>query len=242
MDRSRGILYVATGETYRQEAVQSAESFKVNMPDVPIAIFADDTASLKELGCFDVVHELPECEFSYVDKLAPLKASPFPRTLFVDTDTYCVTACHDVFDLLDRFDLAAAHAPLRAHYYFPPSCPPAFPELNTGVIAYRNTEEFGRLVDNWLSIFRSQAFETDDQPAFREAVYASPIRLGVLPPEYNLRTCFAYFLGGNADVKIVHDRGQSLQNSLEILRSEPKTLFPRSVDIPPAGGAAKLER
>jgi hypothetical protein len=71
-------------------------------------------------------------------------------------DTYSAAPCYEVFDLLDRFELAVAHAPLRAYFHLPPSCPFAFPEVNTGVIACRNTSAFHALVANWIEIFESQ--------------------------------------------------------------------------------------
>jgi hypothetical protein len=37
--------------------------------------------------------------------------------------------------------------------------------------------------------------------------------LAVLPPEYNLRTCFPYFVGGNTTVRILHDREDSLESA-----------------------------
>jgi len=71
--------------------------------------------------------------------------------------------------------------------------------VNTGVIAYRNTPGFRALVANWIAIFESQPLEYHDQPAFREALYASDLRFAVLTFEYNLRACVAYFLGGNVE-------------------------------------------
>jgi hypothetical protein len=224
-----GILYVATGERYQEETRRSASSFKATMPDVPVAIFTDDPAVARNAGCFDVVRELTDCQHSYIDKLRPLVQSPFEWTLFLDTDTYSAAPCYELFDLLDRFDLAVAHAPLRAHFHFPPSCPISFPELNTGVIAYRNTRAFQALVANWLAIFESQPLEYDDQPAFREALYASNLRFAVLTAEYNLRACFPYFLGGNAEVKIIHARDHCLDEAIATLRSVPKALLPRVV-------------
>ncbi|MEA2187694.1 MAG: hypothetical protein QOK16_2705 [Solirubrobacteraceae bacterium] len=78
--------------------------------------------------------------------------------------------------------------------------------MNTGVIPYRNTPGFRALVANSIAIFESQPLEYDDQPAFRAALYALDLRFAVLTFEYNLRACFAYFLGGNVEVKIIHAR------------------------------------
>lgn len=232
MRRDQGILQVATGERYLAEATRSAASFKTTMPDVPIALFTDDPATARDHDCFDLVLEHTDGRRSNADKLEPLKASPFEKTLFVDTDTHAIAPCHEVFDLLDRFDLAAAHAPIRANFHVPPDLPASFPELNTGVIAFWNTPGFRSLVDHWLSLLASQPADARgvDQPAFREALYRSSLRFAVLPPEYNLRTCFPFFVGGNAVVKILHDRGESLDRGIAALQATPKTVLPRAID------------
>ena len=224
-----GILYVATGERHLSETQRSARSFHATMPDVPVAVFTDDQPAARASGCFDLVLEHPACQHSYVDKLRPLVESPFERTLFLDTDTYSAAPCYEVFDLLDRFELAVAHAPLRAHLHSPPGCPISFPEVNTGVIAYRNTRGFQALVADWIAIFASQPPEYDDQPAFREALYASDVRFAVLTSEYNLRACFPYFLGGNVEVKIIHARKHCLDDAIATLRAAPKAMLPRVV-------------
>ncbi|HEV7806286.1 MAG TPA: hypothetical protein VGO80_10725 [Solirubrobacteraceae bacterium] len=237
-----GILYVATGERHQEETRRSASSFKVTMPDVPVAIFTDDPPAARAAGCFDIVRELSDCRHSYVDKLRPLVDSPFERTLFLDTDTYSAAPCYEVFDLLDRFDLAIAHAPLRAHFHHPLSCPISFPELNTGVIAYRNTRAFRALVANWIEIFASQPDLEYDQPAFREALYVSDLRFAVLTSEYNLRACFPYFLGGNVEVKIIHARDDCLDEAIASLRAAPMALLPRVVAPETLGASAEAGR
>jgi hypothetical protein len=105
----------------------------------------------------------------------------------------------------------------------------------TGVIAYRNTRAFRALVAQWIAIFASHPRQYDDQPAFREALYASDLRFAVLTPEYNLRACFAYFLGGNVEVKIIHARDHCLDEAIATLRAAPKALLPRVVT--PRGAA-----
>jgi hypothetical protein len=232
MDRDKGILYVATGDQYVREAGNSARSFKKTMPDIPSAIFTDDTALAEEGQCFDLVEQYEDPFHTYADKIAPLKKSPFEKTIFLDADTYSLAPCDEIFDLLDRFDLAVAHAPLRVYYYSPPDCPACFPEINTGVIAYRRTSDFERLVDSWLSIYATQPPEakTYDQPAFRQALYTSTMRFAILTPEYNLRTCFPFFIGGNAEVKILHDRGESLREAIATLEKSRKVIFPRAID------------
>jgi hypothetical protein len=56
------------------------------------------------------------------------------------------------------------------------------------------------------------------------------MRFAILTPEYNLRTCFPFFIGGNAEVKILHDRGESLREAIATLERSRKVIFPRAID------------
>jgi hypothetical protein len=76
----------------------------------------------------------------------------------LDTDTYCLHAFPEVFDLLDRFDLAAAHEAggIATRWVDArrssgrPTMPECFPELNTGVIAFRRGANVLKLLERWL--------------------------------------------------------------------------------------------
>lgn len=229
---SRGLMYIATGPKFVAEAERSVATFKAMMPDLPAILIKDADSALSKDAQFDMVRDLQNPSFTYIDKILPLKDSPFEHTIFLDTDTHCVALCEELFELLDRFDYAAAHAPVRtcwrgAH------CPDSFPELNTGVIAFNTSEPFKELVDAWYTIYERHRQLADppphDQPAFREAAFNARARLYVLPPEYNLRSCFSSFIGGNAEVKILHDRAQSLTKALAFLQeSGAMNRFPRT--------------
>ena len=229
----KGILYVATGRSYVKEAEISARSFKTHMPELPIALFTDhDGAATK--GPFDIIQRLPDPQYDFRDRILALKDTPFSKSLHLDTDTFCVGPCREVFELLAHFDFAAAHAPRR--YGWPgTACPPSFPEFNVGVIVYGAGDIFRNVLDEWCRRYqylrRLENPPRHDQPAFREAVYYSRARFTVLTPEYNLRTCFPYFIGGCARVKIIHDRGDSLKRALAIVTAQPQIAhrFPRVV-------------
>jgi len=40
-----------------------------------------------------------------------------------------------------------------------------------------------------------------------------------------------YFIGGNASVKIVHDRSRGRQRLLELIKKQPVNKFPRVVEV-----------
>jgi len=223
---AQGVLYVATGKQYIAEACRSAESCQGRMPDLPRAIICDDPSLLAE-DCFDIVERFDAPTYSHLDKIAGMRRSPFRRTLYLDTDTVVAEPICELFELLERFDLAAAHAPWR---WTRPAdgCPESFPELNTGVVVYRSGPALQSFLERWETIFSAHLASAQgaahDQPAFRQAVYESDLRLTVLTPEYNLRTVFPSFAGGNARVKILHGRGRSLERMLKIanLRTGPR--------------------
>lgn len=205
----RGILYVATGRRYLGETLISARSVRRRLPGVPILLYTDQTDL--PAGVFDEVRRLENPRHGFIDKIAPLCNTPFERTVFLDTDTLACAPFDDLFTLLDRFDLAVAHAPFRHDRPFvTPNC---FAELNTGVVAYRRTPEMTALFREWLRVYEAEVAATgrmdSDQPAFRDALYRSRIPFYVLPPEYNLRTVMPAAVG-RCQVRIIHGRGPDM--------------------------------
>lgn len=233
---SRGFIYVATGVSYVEEAVKSACSFKAAMPATPICLFTDQPEIGRRHDCFDEIREITEPEFGPNDKFNGLKNSPFDHTVFLDTDTWCLDQVDELFRLLERFEFAAAHAPVRAMNMVPAGVPRTFPELNTGVLAFRRCPPVTELFERWQSDyldFRKRREIKRDQLSFRKALYFSSVNLTILPPEYNLRTVFSYFVGGMAPVKIVHARGKELKQALKIVENGNATMsiYPYVVHI-----------
>jgi len=205
----RGILYVATGARHLGETIASARSVRRHMPGVPIVLCTDQSGL--PAGLFDEVRQIENPRHSFVDKIAPLCDTPFERTVFLDTDTIACAPFDDLFEILDRFDLAVAHAPFRHDRPFvTPNC---FAEVNTGVMAYKRGEIVDALFRDWLRLYEKEVSETgrmdSDQPAFREALYRSPVSLYVLPSEYNLRTVMPAAVG-RCKVRIIHGRGPDM--------------------------------
>ncbi len=213
VDLTMGVLYVASGEKYLLEAVQSATSLKKYMPQMPVMLFTDDPKwASADLGLFTNIRRMPYVSRSVMDKIFPLLETPFEKTLFLDTDTYICDSIQDIFDALGNFDICAAHAPYRFQYPVP--CPDTFPELNTGVIGFKKTNEVMRCLKEWIRIFENQKISNlkphHDQHSFRQAVYESNIRFLVLPPEYNYRTICPGFAGKGCKVKIIHGRNMDM--------------------------------
>lgn len=206
MDTSRGILYAASGRQHSAEAIVSARSAQKAMPEVPRILFTDKA----EYGddCFDEVRIIEEPHYSYKDKILPLKLTPFELTVFLDSDTYVAAPFPEVFDILDRFELAAAHHPWRLGP--DADCPDAFTDLNTGMIAYQKSERINTFIDEWLAEhealikIRSNA---GDQSTFRKVVYRTrDLQFYALTMEYNFTVYGPNFAGARMPVKILHGR------------------------------------
>lgn len=220
------MIYIATGAACVAEALVSARSVKRVMPDLPITLFSDrETADPNIDGVIRI--EPDPSRPTSATKLTHIGASPYRETLYLDSDTYVCDRLDELFALLEPFDLAAAHAPMRAMHEVD-GVPDSFPELNCGVILFRRcaavealfskwADAFARNLDllqrdeiRWLHPTHERAHVLGDQGAFREALYRSEVRLATLPPEYNCRFSRPGIVDG--PVKILHGRGVDLSD------------------------------
>ena len=95
----------------------------------------------------------------------------------------------DVFEVLERFDVALAHDWFRNsalhHTFWRKPLPPAFPQFNGGLIALRRTPATTAFLHDWKAAVR--ASDTGrDQISLRELLWDSDLRIATLPEEYNL--------------------------------------------------------
>jgi hypothetical protein len=141
-------------------------------------------------------------------KVDYLGASPFAETLYLDSDTRVRGDLADLFRLLERFDLACAHRGSARHRrrkrIWRLDLPDAFPEHNGGVILYRGTPEVRGFLEAWRQAYVELGI-TADQRSFREVLWASDLRVAVLPELYNARRfdTLGWFLRGERPV-ILH--------------------------------------
>lgn len=226
----RGIVYIATGRKYVEEAAVSARSVKEFMPNLHITLFSDlEEESSDFTGFFDEIIKISDPDGSCRDKIRPLRDTPYEKTLFLDTDTFLCSPVYDVFDMLDQFDIALAHAPDRYQYDLP-DLPDCFTELNSGVIAYRKTKEVDDLFKKWEATFYTMLDHDQDshrdQHSLRDTLYRSSVRFLVLPPEYNFRTICPNFAGKHCRVKILHGRHAELKKvAARLNRSQRARVF-----------------
>jgi hypothetical protein len=200
---NHGVVFVATGTRYIRCAIIAARSVQATNPNLPIALFTDDKALAAETpGLF--AHVLDIGEVHHRSKIDCMARSPFSRTLFLDADTRVLNDITEMFQLLERYDLAMAHAharnreATRATWLTP--LPDSFPQFNTGVLLYRMNPQMQALFDDWQVAYRKAGFRKD-QVTLRELLWHSDLCVATLPPEYNIRYPKYLWLWGRREAR-----------------------------------------
>ncbi len=215
---SCGAIFVATGEKYVRAGIKAALRINHYSPGLPVHLFTDEAGRA-------LVGGLDNNPFSSVEVLAnpnprskveALGLTPFDRTIYFDTDTAVVADIREMFDVLDRNDIAMAHAMHRQAGNLIPyrvSLPDAFPELNSGVLLYKRSPAMDRMLatfkqefyGDFVSVGAQHGHEKHDQTPLRELVWLSDLRLVVLPPEYNIRYIrYPFFWGRDEAVPRIY--------------------------------------
>lgn len=203
---NKGIIYVATGADYVDLARRSAASLRASNPGLQIDLFTDDTIAA-DLAMFDQVHPVPHNHSRA--KLEAMPQARFDKCLFLDCDTLVLGDLGDVWGLLDRFDLAMAHDVRRASDLVQEgldvTTPYAFPQLNSGVLLYRNTSQTRAFFADWAQKFHDSGVGRD-QIILKDMLWETDLKFYVLPPEFNLRrvTELDAWEPLDARVKIIH--------------------------------------
>ncbi|MFZ1809276.1 MAG: hypothetical protein WAU36_18730 [Cyclobacteriaceae bacterium] len=236
--KDSGILYVASSEKYFREAIISVKTVRKLGIKLPVVIFVSKDLCEEAKSYFDDVLVIDQPQNSFVDKITPIRDSPFVNTLFLDTDTKVYEDITHLYSLLEKFDLAFSVAPVRNGYNV--DVPEWFLEPNTGVLLYRKSTAFYELVNEWLVIYQRQLNSKNkpphDQSSLRLALFYSSMSFYVLGCEYNFRSVFPCVIPGNISIKIFHDRHPliitdslyeiSTRTKVESYRLSPKIFLP----------------
>ena len=128
-----GILQIATGKKYRDEAISSAQRIRPLINGRPILV--TDKPALVPSGIFDSLILHPQPQNSFRDKILPLLKLPYRRTLFWIL-TLSVSPIEDLFQILRySMSLDVMH-PLDGVTGKMTRCLRIF-ELNSGVLGMR---------------------------------------------------------------------------------------------------------
>lgn len=215
----RVAFWILSGERYIEEARQSAATLRAHMPNLARILYTPDSG-VRCGGEFDEVRALParQHDIWYLDSTHYFAwvlddNEQDAHLLWLDSDTYTVAPFNDLFELLDRFDLAGAHAPGRVTTNTVRPIPASFPEINIGVLAMRNNAAMHYFARMWYRYYSTSpnVYGNNDQGSFRESLWRfvddvtllDNFNFYVVPPEFNCRL-FGAFLKGR--VRILHGR------------------------------------
>ena len=182
---------------YIEEAVVSAKSFRKYVQDCEIVLYTNERNFSN--NAFDKVYyvdfKVPDTLQGKIHKNGQMLVkqqamidTTADRNLVLGSDTLAVSGkVNDAFALLDKFDMAAAHAPCRVLKPLG-DIPDAYPEFNCDVIFFRKNREVTDLLKKWIDIYEHNTIDhPHDQGSFRYLTYHSNLRIAVLPFEYNDR-------------------------------------------------------
>jgi hypothetical protein len=138
-------------------------------------------------------------------------ASPYARTLHVDTDTYFLSSLRGVFASLDHHDVALTlstrdRTPVLHNGRVAEGVIP----FNCGVIFFKRSDASAALFSAWASHLRTDFGRlVSDQPALAEVILTSGCRVLPLPTNYNVRLPAIEKLRGPA--LLIHGRHPDME-------------------------------
>ena len=181
---TRGFVFATTGPEYTALAQRAALSVRQHCPNIPIDLFTDQPLTDET---FARIHQLETTWFR--PKMESMYRARFEHTVYLDADLLVIADISDIFDMLGRFDLAAAHdqyrnsTPATSEYTQP--IPAAFPQYNGGLLAVKRNDQTQAFLKRWEQALIDSEM-TRDQPILREILFDSTLSICTLPPEYNV--------------------------------------------------------
>lgn len=210
-----GVLYVAFGQEFLDQAARSAHSVKSIHPELPIAVIHNG-GNVDTVFDQKISYKNPSKEFSWHQRIDCFFESPYEKTLYLDCDTYVCGYIDDIFKLLREFDFAASIDGFRKTKS-QDEVPDCFPEYNGGVMAFQKSPSVLKLFDNWSNRLASEEDRLHDQSSLRYALYKTDIRIATLPSEYNCRFLDPGYLFGEA--VILHGLHDDYETASSLLNS-----------------------
>lgn len=194
----QGIIYTATGEKYVKQAKLSATSVKGFNSSINTTLFTDQPQELT-YEYFDNIFPVEPTNSSrnqyMLDRLMVFQRTPYEYTLALDTDTYIFDDISEMFNILDRFDLAMCHGHTRALRYSNalkdgkalPEIPYAFAPVQGGLMLYKRNEKVDKYLRDLVELYKEKQY-ADDQVSMRELLWKNDLRVYILPREYNFNS------------------------------------------------------
>jgi alpha-N-acetylglucosamine transferase len=211
-----GYLYIAIGEMFRHEAERSSRSLR-RFTSNPVCLITDDPEYTSDQ--FDQIIYVDDIGKSFEVKIVGMQLSPFDKTVFLDSDTFVCNPIDNIFEFLEYFDIAITtylngHSENFWRQYKPDyhlKLKGILHEFHTGVVGFNKNSSVTKFFATWLAIHKELKMYAD-MPTFREAFLKFPVRIGILPHEYNL-TGIKSMVIVFGKVRVIHERlGEKFNN------------------------------
>ena len=189
----KGFFYIVFGESFIKEALMSIKSLKRNNAE-PVALYTDVEYNSSFDGLVDIHRKIsPQHIRAKVDYITE---TPFQKTLYLDSDTVIVRNISDMFDVLERFDVAVTNDYARKRKKYSniipeyEAIPYSFSEVNGGIMAYNSSPAATEFLQLWKKYFYKYYSQTNgwDQVSLRISLWESSVRIHHFPFEYNIRS------------------------------------------------------
>ena len=209
MKKNKGVLYCATGNNqYINQAFLSASSIKKHNLEISCSICTDNVNEAESQKIWDNIIKIEKSNVEHeqymLDKLITLSKTPYEQTLYLDSDTYILDDISELFNLLNRFDLAICHGHNRKKRYdiqygilehrgakrkvAMDSIPYSFSPVQGGLLLYNyGKDKVREWIADLLILYQKKRF-FDDQVSMRELLWNSDLNFYILPPEYNFNS------------------------------------------------------
>jgi len=208
-----GVVFVATGRRFVQEAEQAAAQVRKTNPRLKVCLVSD--IAHHPLKFWDNLILLKNCQGGFRDKIM-MGLCPYRRFFYLDTDAHVFADLSDLWPMLDRFDFVG-HQLFEGHDCPLQGIPDAFPEFQGGVLGFRRTAKTTAFFDAWLGNYdknfrfnlegKYHYSNVSDQKSLRLTIWNSNLAVGVLGPEYNFTPSHLVFACAN--VRILHGRSKN---------------------------------
>ena len=206
---THGVLYKATGKEYIREVEMSAKSVKENTNDLNTAIITDCTINSKYID--KVIEPQNPLENDNSSNILYPDASPYDRTIYLDTDTYICEDISHLTNILDDFNMGVTISNTRHDV---PDKKSPFTAFSGGVLIFDSSKKTREFHKKWYKSYWQMRNRNDvyqNQPSLSYAIFESDVDFYTLPSEYNTYINIGSDVGYlYRSAKILHGRPQEL--------------------------------
>ena len=172
----KGILTIAVGKKYINQAKYLARSCMLNSPLTMRAVITD---SLNELGAFfDIIIPWKGNEDPFSIKTRLYELSPFEKTIYIDSDSLVINSVDQFFSYLEDHHYVYEGTKIaNGEWYFDVQnvCKiidtPWLPKINTGMFLFDKSKTAKKIFDVAFYYFKNHKKEGIEIPYFRDNYY-----------------------------------------------------------------------